>query len=130
MGAEEFRVDRAREDAHGLVVALEGLSDRTTAQRWAGSAVFVARGALSSEADTYFDFELVGLVMVNRAGEVLGTIAEVLETGANDVLVVESPHGELLVPGVPIAVLRIDTAAGRVVVDERMVVRDDDAGTR
>ena len=123
--SREFRVQEARRAQRQLVLRLDGLSDRSGAEAWAGADVFVSRLALSAAADTYFDFELVGLEARSLDGAVLGTVTEVIATGANDVIVVESEDGELLIPAIAGAVSSVDPDAGCVVVDERMIVRDD-----
>jgi 16S rRNA processing protein RimM len=113
-----------------LLLVLDGIGDRTTAQRWAGADVFVDRESLLRDADTYFDFELVGLEVVARDGAPLGRITEVIGTGANDVLVVDGERGEVLIPAITNAVLHVDIRAGRVTVDERVVVTGGDDSSR
>jgi len=124
--SQEFRVAVVRTTRGGLLLKLDGIDDRSAAEKWARAEVLVDRDALLRGADAYFDFELVGLQAITRNGEILGTVSEVLATGANDVLVVVGEKGEILVPAVASAVLEIDIAAGRVLIDERAVVRQDD----
>jgi 16S rRNA processing protein RimM len=121
----EFRVQQVRRAQGRLVLRLEGIDDRSVAEAWAGADVFVPRDALTANSDTYYDFELVGLEARSTSGASLGTVTEVIATGANDVIVIASGRGELLVPAIPGAVLEIDAGAGRVVVDERMAVHSD-----
>ena len=119
-------MQQVRRAQRRLLLRLEGIEDRSTAEAWAGADVLVARDALSAKADTYFDFELVGLEVRSSSGASLGTVTEVIATGANDVLVIAAGRRELLVPAIPGALLEVDAEGGRVVVDERMVVRDDE----
>jgi 16S rRNA processing protein RimM len=57
----------------------------------------------------YYQHQLIGLLVVNEQGEVIGTIQEILETGANDVLVTRTPSGkELLIPVIDSVMLNID----------------------
>ena len=59
----------------------------------------------------------LGLDVVNESGEPLGVIARVLETGANDVYLVERPGGgELLIPAIKDVVKTVDLDGGRMVV--------------
>ena len=46
----------------------------------------------------YFHFQLLGLRVFTEAGEELGRLSEILETGSNDVYVVSGPDGQILVP--------------------------------
>ena len=54
--------------------------------------------------------------MVNAAGEELGIVARVMETGANDVLVVRSKR-ERLIPYTPNTIVEVDLSAGKIQVD-------------
>jgi len=69
------------------------------------------------EGDFYL-FELVGLQVFTVAGEYLGVIEEILETGANDVLVVKTQaQAEILLPSIPDVVKSVEPDAGRVLVE-------------
>jgi 16S rRNA processing protein RimM len=65
------------------------------------------------EEGSYYVFELVGLAVVESGGRVLGTVADVQEYPANDVLVLD---GGTLLPLVEDCVLEVDVVAGRIVV--------------
>lgn len=63
----------------------------------------------------YYIFQLIGLKVYDRERGYLGEIAEVLQTGANDVYVVEGgPYGEVLIPVLKQVVLSVDLNIGRV----------------
>lgn len=63
----------------------------------------------------FYHHQLIGLRVITEMGENLGEIVEILETGSNDVLVVQPEHGpELLLPVVDSVVLNIDLEAGEV----------------
>jgi 16S rRNA processing protein RimM len=88
-------------DVHGkvLVAKLEGIADRTAAERYKGQLIAVPRAELpEQEEGEYYWSDLVGLNVENLAGEKFGTVDSLLETGANDVLVVKGEHGETLIP--------------------------------
>ena len=60
----------------------------------------------------YYHHQLIGLSVVTDDGRALGRLAEILETGANDVyVVVDDSGGESLLPAIPPVVLRIDLEA-------------------
>ena len=61
--------------------------------------------------DEYYDFQLIGLEVVNERGEPVGKVVEVIHTGANDVIAVEGLH-PLLVPLVEGYVLDVDLGRG------------------
>jgi 16S rRNA processing protein RimM len=100
-----------------LVARLDGCNDRDAAAALKGLEVAVPRAALPEAADNeYYWSDLVGLEVVNVQGEVLGKVTEVLETGANDVLVVAGER-ERLLPFIAQVILDVDLAAGRINVD-------------
>ena len=75
------------------------------------------REALPEAAENeYYWSDLIGLEVVNVQGEVLGKVTDLLETGANDVLVVEGER-ERLLPFTAQVILKVDLAAGRINVD-------------
>jgi 16S rRNA processing protein RimM len=71
----------------------------------------------AAPADEYYWSDLIGLEVVTLAGEVLGQVTELQQTGAHDVLVVTGERRRLL-PFVMGRVIRtVDLASGRIVVD-------------
>ena len=88
-------------DVHGkvLVAKLEGIVDRTAAEKYKGQLIAVPRAELpEQEEGEYYWSDLVGMKVVTLADETLGTVDNLLETGANDVLVVRGESGETLIP--------------------------------
>ncbi|MBE2266947.1 MAG: 16S rRNA processing protein RimM, partial [Anaerolinea sp.] len=73
--------------------------------------------AVPLEEGEFYLYELIGLNVQTESGEALGTLTEVLETGANDVYVVNSPrYGEVLIPVLPETILETNIAAKRMTV--------------
>jgi 16S rRNA processing protein RimM len=86
---------------HGkvLVAKLEGVADRTAAEKYKGQLIAVPRAELpEQEEGEYYWSDLVGLSVENLAGVKFGIVDSLLETGANDVLVVKGENGETLIP--------------------------------
>jgi 16S rRNA processing protein RimM len=102
-----------------VVVRLAGVNDRDHAESLTGAKVFIRREDLPVlGSDEYYDFELLGAIVETRAGEQLGTVTEILPTGANQVYVVSGSDGaEILVPAISGAVLEIKRAEKRIVVE-------------
>lgn len=124
---EAIEFDAGKRHGKGLVAHIRGVDDRTVAESYLGLEVAVPADSLPvlEEGDFYWH-ELEGLQVwcATGAGEVLlGTVSYLIETGANDVLVVAASEGsiderERLVPYLPgDVVTRVDTAAGRIEVD-------------
>ena len=100
-------------------VLFEGYEDRTAAESLAGVELEVEETALPPlpEGEYYID-DLVGLEVVTTAGEPVGTLSEVLRTGANDVYLVRRPAGsDALIPAIADVVQRVDLETKRVVIE-------------
>ncbi len=117
--AKTFAVSGMRmHQGHGLLT-LDGVKDRDDADRLRQLYVLVRlQDAIPLEDDEFYLYELIGLTMQTEDGYVLGTISNVLETGANDVYVVNSPeHGEVLFPAIDDTIIDHDIEKGVVVVN-------------
>ena len=103
----------------GVVVLLDGVPDRTAAEALKGTLVGAPRDVLpETEADEFYWGDLIGLEVVNAAGEKLGKVAGLIETGASDVLrVVADDATERLLPFVAAVVLAVDKEAGLIRVE-------------
>ena len=104
---------------HGklLTVQLEGVADRSAAEALKGTEIAVPRSELPlPEENEFYWNELIGLNVVNTAGVELGKVDSLLQTGANDVLVVKGER-ERLIPFVKQVVLEVDKAAAVIRVD-------------
>jgi 16S rRNA processing protein RimM len=80
-----------RKHNNGLVVKVAGIDDRDIAQKLVGSEIFVSEDALSDlpEGEFYWR-DLIGMAVVTDKGYDLGHVSDIMETGANDVLVVKA----------------------------------------
>jgi 16S rRNA processing protein RimM len=98
---------------YGLL-KLEGVDNRDQADRLRELHVMVAiEDAVPLEAGEYYLYQLIGLSVQTDKGEQLGQISDVLETGANDVYIVNSPqYGEILIPVTEETILEIDFDLG------------------
>jgi 16S rRNA processing protein RimM len=65
----------------------------------------------------YYQYQLIGLKVITEAGEALGELTEILETGANDVYVVTGAEGrEILLPATDEVIRAIEVERGEMVV--------------
>ncbi len=117
-GDAKYHVRAVRTHKRALLVALEGIKTRNQAELLRGKLFEVPDGDLPTlEDDQYFRFDIVGIDVVDESGASLGTVAEVLETGADDVYIVRDEESELLIPAIDSVVKEIDTGAKRMVVE-------------
>lgn len=104
----------------GALIKLLGTDTPEAAAKLSGLNVKIAGSdARPLEPGEYFLFQLIGLKVSNENGEPLGTVTDLIETGAHDVLVIgerpDSPD-DLMVPNHPEFVLEMDPEAGTMVV--------------
>lgn len=113
----ECEVERSHSQGSNLVAKLAGCDDRAAAAGLKGQEVAVPRSALPAAAPgEYYWADLLGLRVENEKAQALGVVARMMETGANDVLVVEGDR-ERLIPFVGDVVKRVDLDGGVIVVD-------------
>ncbi len=114
----DYRVLDGKIHGQYLMAGLEGVEDRSAAEALMGLDVAVLREEMpEADEDEYYWDDLIGLDVVNLAGEALGRVEGLLETGANDVLQVRNGEAERLLPFVDAVVKEVDLEAGRLVVD-------------
>ncbi len=112
------RVD-GRRQGKLVVAALEGITDRDQAAALSGWKILIEKQQLpATVAGEYYWVDLVGLRVVNLDGIELGVVDTLLETGANDVLVVKDNETERLIPFIqPQTIIKVDLDEGVISVD-------------
>lgn len=120
-GQEWREVELKECKPHGdvLVALLDGVSDRTAAEALKGALVGLPQALLpQTDEDEFYWAELIGLSVVNLAGEPLGKVENLIETGAHDVLQVRDGDGtERLIPFVGAVVQEVNKEAATIRVD-------------
>jgi 16S rRNA processing protein RimM len=110
-----------RPHGRGIIARLAGCQGPDDARRLVGCEVAVTRAQLPEPAeDDYYWADLVGLDVRTTAGQRLGRVERLLETGANDVLVVKGERERLIPFVVTSVVVEVD-------LDQRLIVVDWDA---
>ena len=103
-----------------LVIRVESIPTVNAAEPLRGTLIEVASEDLPPPlAGTYYHYQLVDARVRSVGGDDIGTVTSVLETGSNDVYVVEPPGGgkPVLIPAIADVVKEIDTEAGLITVD-------------
>lgn len=107
-----------RPQGKGLVAKLAGVDDRDAAAALVGRGILIARDALPpTEPGHYYWTDLIGLAVRTPAGESLGTVTELLETGAHDVLVLDGEANRLIPFVMGTVVKSVDLERGEMTVD-------------
>jgi 16S rRNA processing protein RimM len=117
-GWQAVKLVDGREHGKGLVVQLAGCDDRDAAAAFSGTEVGVYRSQLPApDSDEYYWSDLVGLQVFTTQAKLLGVVDHLIETGANDVLVIRGER-ECLVPFIRDQVIKsVDLDAGVIRVD-------------
>jgi 16S rRNA processing protein RimM len=105
----------ARVHRSQVILRLGDCADRDCADQYRGQLVQIkAEAAAPLPPGRYYHHQLIGCRVVSDEGEELGELVDILETGANDVYVVATPDGELLLPAIKSVILNIDVEAKKV----------------
>jgi 16S rRNA processing protein RimM len=117
-GWREVKVDQGQRHGKGVIAKLESCDDRDAASKLIGSDIALRKEQLPTlEKDEYYWTDLEGLKVITIEGQELGQVDHLIETGANDVLVVKGDR-ERLIPYIREQVVtRIDLENGIIEVD-------------
>lgn len=114
----EFKVVQGKAQGKAIVAHLQGIDDRDAAAALQGAEIEILYSQLPQAGQgSYYWADLVGLKVVTMEGAALGVVDHLLETGANDVLVVIGERERLIPFLQPQTVTRVDLEAGLLVVD-------------
>lgn len=123
-----LKVTQAKEHGEGVVAQVQGVESRNDAEALRGARLFVGRSSFPTAGeDEFYWVDLIGLTVVNRQGDTLGTVVGLLDTGPHSVLRV-APTGahapvaapeseERLIPFVAAYVDDVSLALKRITVD-------------
>lgn len=92
-----------------VILKFKGIDNINDVEKYKGKGLYVTRDhAVKLSKGEYFVADILGMQVVTDDGEVLGTLKDVMETGANDVYVVDAPEGELLLPAIKQCIRQVD----------------------
>lgn len=102
-------VSSSRKQSTGRLLQFHGVDDRSQAEQLRGALLLIPkprRGPL--EQDAFWPDELVGYSAVDPSGKPLGVVIEVLERGEQDLIKLDTPSGEALIPAAKGIVTALD----------------------
>ena len=117
-----FKLLGGKRSGKHLVASLSGIDDRDRAEALIGLSVVINREQLprAKDGEYYWD-DLIGLRVSNTTGADFGIVDHLVETGANDVLVVKGELGDVveerLIPWIDDVVVSVDLDKGMLTVD-------------
>jgi len=122
-GALLLKIKEAKDHSDSVVACSADVPDRNAAEALRGARVLVPRSSFPTAAvDEYYWVDLIGLDVVNREGESMGQVKDLLSTGPQTVLVLgfldaEAKEAERMIPSVAAFIDAVDLAGRRITVD-------------
>lgn len=109
-GWQELEVEGVKFFKQFAILKFQGINSINEAEAYKGQGLFVTReNAVELKKNEYFIADLIGLRVLDEQGAQIGTLRDVMETGANDVYVIEMTDGrELLLPAIRECVLEMN----------------------
>ena len=109
-GTRELEIEGVKFFKNMVILKFKGIDDRNDVERMRQAKLLVTReNAVELGKDEYFIADLIGMTVKGEDGAILGTVSDVLQTGANDVYVVAlADGGEVLLPAIKDCILSVD----------------------
>ena len=117
---EQISIEDVSVRDDGVYLRINGVQDRNEAEKQRGMMLYVDRAHARelAEGETFI-CDLIGCKAVDFDGNELGVVKDVLQPGGNDVYVIKTPKGEMLLPAVRHVVPEIDVEKGIMMVDAK-----------
>lgn len=110
---KQYDVHRASVFKQFVIAKIDGVKDIDAAQALVGTVIYAAREDFELGEGDYFIADLIGLDIIDAySGKVLGKLREVINRGASDIYVIDTPDGERMMPAVEEFVDRIELECG------------------
>ena len=92
------------------ILKFKGIDNINDIEKYRGKRLMIDReDAVDLEEDEYFIADMIGMKVCTEDGSEFGTLKDVMETGANDVYIIDSlEHGEVLIPAIRECILDVD----------------------
>ena len=115
---KDLEIENVKFFKNMVILKFKGLDNINDVERFRGKSLYVTReNAVKLKKDEYFIADMIGLHVSSTEGEDLGTLTDVIQTGANDVYVVEKEGcPQLLLPAIKDCIREIDMEAGEMTV--------------
>ena len=97
-----------------VILKFKGIDDINDVEKYRQKSLYVTRkNAVRLSRDEYFIADLIGMEVIDEQNEKIGILKDVMETGANDVYVIDMTDGrELLLPAIKQCILKVDVEQG------------------
>lgn len=101
-----------------VILKFKGIDNINDIEKYKRCSLYVTREhVVALEEDEYFIADMIGMEVCTEDGNIFGTLKDVIETGANDVYVIENAeHGEVLVPAIKECIRSVDIEKGQMMI--------------
>jgi len=112
------KLEHARPHKKFLLVAFKGYESINEVEHWKGGELFVTEGNLAELEDgEYYFHQLIGMEVLTEDNKPIGKLKEILQTGANDVYVIQRlDKKDLLLPAIDDCIIDIDVDNNKMIV--------------
>ena len=109
-GYLELEIEHVKFFKQFVIVKFKGIDNINDIEKYKGKGLWITREqAVELEEDEYFIADLIGVEVFDEDGKALGKVKDVIQTGANDVYIVEMKDGgEVLLPAIKECILSVD----------------------
>ncbi len=109
----QIKVKKASVFKQFVIADLDGVSDMDTAMAMKNTVLYAAREDFSLEEGEYFIADMIGINVIDADnGNVCGKVTDIINRGASDIYVVETPNGERMIPAVDEFIIKADINEG------------------
>ena len=113
----ELEIQRVKYFKQFVILKFRDVDDINEIEHYKGKSLYVTRDmAVPLEENEYYIADLIGMDVFLEDGSLFGRIKDVLETGANDVYIVQTQEKEVLIPAIKDCILQVDVESNKMVI--------------
>ena len=113
----ELEIQRVKYFKQFVILKFRDVDDINEIEPYKGKSLYVTRDmAVPLEENEYYIADLIGMDVFLEDGSLFGRIKDVLETGANDVYIVQTQEKEVLIPAIKDCILQVDVQSNKMVI--------------
>jgi len=113
----ELSLENIREHNKGYVIYFSEIETREDAEKIRGNWLLIEEEDLPKLPEgQYYTYQIMGLSVYEESGEYLGKVKEILETGSNDVYIVEGEDEDIYIPAIKDVIVEINLDEGKIII--------------
>ena len=109
----KLKIKKASVFKQFVIVDIDGINDMDSALAMKSKVVYAAREDFELDEGEYFIADIIGVdVIDSQSGNLCGKVTDIINRGASDIYVVETPNGERMIPAVDEFIVKVDINEG------------------